>query len=83
MDISEIRYIQISDIQTNMSIFSFGYIGNGQIGNDVIRCIGIQICPFPICPFSDKPPFLPNPFYYSTDFQANEIFTANFQNSNN
>jgi hypothetical protein len=44
-----------------MSIFSYGYIRNGHIGNDVIKCIGLQICPFPKCPFSEKPPFLPAP----------------------
>jgi hypothetical protein len=54
---SDFRYVQ-----TDMYIFSNGYIGNGHIGNDYIKCIGIQICPFPICPFSDKPPFLPAPY---------------------
>ncbi len=44
-----------------MSIFSSGYIGNGHIGNDVIKFIGIPIYPFPINRFSDKTPFLPAP----------------------
>jgi hypothetical protein len=53
---SDFRYIQ-----TDMSIFSSGYIGNGHIANDVIKCIRIPIYPFLIYRFSDKPPFLPAP----------------------
>jgi hypothetical protein len=114
------KWPYISDFQynqTDMSIFSYGYIGmdyrkwwrqrylkywksdifrflicpdryvhfgnglirNGHIGNDVIKCIGIQICHFPICPFSDKPPFLPAPRFNCCEICCFELFSINLR----
>ncbi len=61
-EISEIRYIQISDMFRPICPFLAMDISEMDILEMTSsKGIGIQICPFPICPFNDKPPFLPDP----------------------
>ncbi len=58
------RFLIYSDfryIQTDMSIFSYGYIGNGHIENDVIKCIDFRYVHFRYTEFPINQSFYPLP----------------------